>query len=332
MTAGNPEQRAERKNPREAAVLLRSAASFSLVNPLALGASLGNLPRAVPAASRKPFWLIPNLLSLDAPLVAMAWLYVFAKTWRLGYHPWEAYASLGLAVWIIYAADRLLDVSLFGSSGERMEPRHRFHRDYARFFRIGLAFAIPMTVALVVMRMPMTIYKHLMLGGVLVAGFFGLSMLSSQDPREVPHTKNILAGVTFAFGTAMTAHLYRAEFGIYDMLASREFLSFAVLCILNISAIDLWEHAARAADLEIKASDELSLTLPLTLLGGVALGYALLEQERSTRPFFYAILTGAGLLYVLNRNRAHFGIDTLRVLADVALLIPVLVFFVASGP
>ena len=42
----------------------------------------------------------------------MAWLYVFSRTWRLGYQPWEAYASLGLAVWIIYAADRLLDASL----------------------------------------------------------------------------------------------------------------------------------------------------------------------------------------------------------------------------
>lgn len=302
------------------------------LNPLALGALLGDVPRVVPSAYRKPLWLLPNLLSLDAPLVAMAWLYVFSKTWRLGYHPWEAFASLGLAVWIIYAGDRLLDVSLYGSSGERMEARHRFHRDYARFFRIGLAVAVPLAVALVAMRMPMTIYKHLLLGGVLVAGFFGLSMLSSQDPREVPHTKNILAGVTFAFGTAMTAHLYRSEYDIYDMLFSREFVSFAVLCVLNISAIDLWEHAARSADLEIKASDELSLTLPLTLLGAVALGYALLDEEYSSRPFFYAILTGAGLLYVLNRNRSRFGMDALRVLADVALLIPVLVFLAASRP
>jgi hypothetical protein len=301
-------------------------------NRLAFVGPLGNVPRVVSAAYRKPLWLLPNLLSLDAPLVAMAWLYVFAKTWRLGFHPWEAYASLGLAVWIIYAADRLLDVSLLGGNGEKLEARHRFHMDYRKFFRLGLAVAIPLAVALVVMRMPMAIYKHLLMGGVLVAGFFGLSMLSSQDPREVPHTKNVIAGVTFAFGTAMTAHLYRYEYGIYDMLASREFVCFAVLCILNISAIDLWEHASRSADLETKASDELALTLPLTLLGAAALGYALLDEEHSSRPFFYAILTGAGLLYVLNRIRSRFVMDELRVLADVALLIPVLVFLAASRP
>jgi hypothetical protein len=284
--------------------------------------SLGDVPRVVPALNRKPLWLLPNLLSLDAPLVAMAWLFVFAKTWRLGYHPWEAYASLGLAVWIIYAADRLLDASLAGGTKAALEPRHRFHVEHLKFFRVGLLLAGVTAVALVVMRMPMAIYKHLLLGGVMVAGFFGLSMLSSQDPREVPHTKNILAGLTFAFGTAMTAHLYRYEYDIYDMLASREFVCFAVLCILNISAIDLWEHAFRSADVETNATDELSLTLPLTLLGAVALAYALMDEEGATRPFFYAILTGAGLLYALNRLRGNFRMDLLRVLVDLALLHP----------
>jgi hypothetical protein len=284
----------------------------------------------VPAAPRKPLWLLPNLLSLDAPLVAMAWLYVFAKTWRLGYHPWEAYASLGLAVWIIYVSDRLLDASLHHSGDAGMETRHRFHWKYRKLFRTGLAVAVPLAVALVVLRMPMAIYKHLLLGGVMVAGFFGLAMLSSQEPKEVPHAKNILAGLTFAFGTAMTAHVYRYEYDIYDMFASREFVCFAVLCILNISAIDLWEHSARSADRETRASDELALTLPLTLLGAASLAYALLDPQHGARPFFYAILCGAGLLYALNRMRARFEPETLRVLADVALLIPVLVFLAAS--
>lgn len=291
---------------------------------------LGNLPRVVPAAHRKPLWLLPNLLSLDAPLVAMAWLYVFAKTWRLGYHPWEAYASLGLGVWIIYVSDRLLDASLLHSGNERMEERHRFHWQHRKFFRTGLAIAVVFTVGLVVLRMPMAIYKHLLLGGVMVAGFFGLAMLASQETHEVPHAKNILAGLTFAFGTAMMAHLYRYEYDIYDMFGSREFVCFAVLCILNISAIDLWEHAARSADQETKASDELALTLPLTLLGAASLAYALLDSQQSSRPFFYAILSGAGLLYALNRIRSRFRMETLRVLADVALLIPILVFLAAS--
>ncbi len=300
------------------------------LNALAFHASLGNLPRVVPADTRKPLWLYPNLLSLDAPLVAVAWLHVFAQTWRLGYHPWEAYIALGLTVWIIYVADRLLDISLAGGPIDNLEARHRFHRLHQNRFKIALAVAALVTLYMVITKMPVSLYSNLIPGGLLVAGFFGLSMLSSQDPNVVPHSKNVIAGVTFAFGTAMTAHVYRFEYGIYDMLVSREFVCFSVLCILNISAIDLWEHAARTQDLEVKSSDELALTLPLALLAGASLLYALMDSEQASRPFFYAILTGAALLHVLNRSRAHFSMDALRVLADVALLIPVLVFMAAS--
>jgi hypothetical protein len=283
----------------------------------------------VPAEDRKPLWLYPNLLSLDAPLVAVVWLHIFGQTWRLGYHPWEAYVALALAVWSIYVGDRLLDVSLLGGSGGYIEPRHRFHEKHRRILGICVIVALVIGISLVATRMPMTIYRYLLLGGVLVAGFFGLSMLSSQAADEVPHSKNILAGVTFAFGTAMAAHLYRWEFGIYEMLISTEFMCFAVLCVLNISAIDLWEHAGRSADLEIKASDELALTLPLTLLGFASLAFAV--RDMATRPFFYAILTGAALLYILNRSRSRFSLDALRVLADVSLLAPVLVFEAARA-
>jgi hypothetical protein len=284
----------------------------------------------VTAESRKPWWLYPNLLSLDAPLVAVAWLHVFASTWRLGYHPEAAYITLGLAVWVIYVADRLLDASLIGGPSSKLEARHRFHSEHRREFTIGLVVATIAGLFMVFTEMPMTLYSHLVPIGVLVAGFFGLSMLSTQDPKVVPHSKNIVAGVAFAFGTAMTAHLYRSEFGIFDLLTSPEFVCFSVLCVLNISAIDIWEHAARAADVETKASDELALTLPLTLLGGISLLYALLDEEQTTRPFFYAILTGAALLHILNRNRARFSMDALRVLADVVMLVPVLVFIAAS--
>ena len=43
-----------------------------------------------------------------------------------------------------------------------------------------------------------------------------------------------------------------------------------------------------------------------------------------------AILCGVALMYLLNRNRSRFSMDALRVLADVSLLAPVLVFHVAS--
>lgn len=292
---------------------------------------VGNGPGVVASETRKPWWLIPNLLSLDAPLVAIAWLWVFAKTWRLGYHQWEAYAVLGMAVWLIYAADRLFDVAMASGSGIPVEERHRFHERFKSIF-IRLIWAVFVaTTALVLLRMPIVIYNYLLLGAVLVAGFYGLSMIQQSEKSEIPLAKNIMAGFTFAYGTAMMAHLFRQEYGIGDMLLSREFLSFAALCTVNISAIDMWEHAARSTDSETRASDELALTLALGLLGGAALLFALLDNSQATRPFYYSILSAAALIYVLNRNRDKLGTRLLRVLADLAMLVPVLVFKAASG-
>ena len=289
----------------------------------------------MPSDPRKPWWLYPNLLSLDAPLVAVAWLYIFAKTWRVDYHPWEAYVSLALVVWVIYVADRLLDASMNVGTGGTLEARHEFHRRYQKPFLIGAGIAGLVALVLVVSYMSYTIYHYVLVGGVVVAGFFGLSMLSTQEENEIPHLKNILAGAGFAFGTAMMAHVYLPGRGLFDLIVAREFcrefICFAVLCILNISAIDLWEHARRAADVEIKATDELALTLPLTLLAGASLLFALSDHEMATRPFFYAILTGAALLHILNRTRDRFSTDALRVLADVALLLPFFVYLASSG-
>lgn len=292
------------------------------------------------APTRKPFWLWPNLLSLDAPLVAVAWLMVFRKMWRLVYHPWEAYVGLGLVVWVIYVVDRLIDASLRKSDPARCEPRHLFHWRHRKKFATGAAIASVIAVVLLFRYIPASIFGPLVVAGILVGGFFGMSLLTGGETKEVPHLKNILAGLCFAYGTALTAFIYQGAAGFFDAMVSREVLSFGILCVLNISAIDLWEHANRSNDREVKASDELALTLPLTLLGAAAILFALrasphpedsVDYGLVTRSYFYAILTGSALLYILNRMRQRFHMDTLRVLADVALIIPVFVFFASSS-
>ena len=124
----------------------------------------------VPSDCRKPFWLIPNLLSLDAPLVAVAWLYMFAKTWRVQYLPWVAYISLGLMVWLIYVVDRLLDASMGGSSSEKLEARHEFHREHRRAFTILAGIAGVVALVLVITGMPVTIYGYAIIGLIMVIG------------------------------------------------------------------------------------------------------------------------------------------------------------------
>ncbi len=274
--------------------------------------------------------------------MAVAWLYIFAKTWRVDYLPWAAYISLGLVVWVIYVTDRLLDVSMRGDSSEKLAARHEFHRKHQRVFRRVAVVAGFVALMLVITQFPITIFGfgigggfngHAILGVIMVAAFFVLSIFSTHDPDEIPYAKNVLAGMAFAYGTAMVAYVFtNSEMWEFFRFHLRELICFALLCILNIAAIDLWEHAYRSADPEIKASDELALAIPLTLLGAAALVFAAQDHELTTRPFFYAILTGAALLHILNRTRSRFSMDALRVLADIALLVPFIVFLAASKP
>jgi hypothetical protein len=283
----------------------------------------------VSSEQRKPIWLFPNLLSLDAPLVAVAWLYIFAKTWRVDYLPSAAYISLALVVWVLYVTDRLLDSSLREGSAVKLQTRHEFHRTHQRRFRRLAVVAGLAAVVMVVGNLPVRIYQDSLLGAVLVMGFFIMSISAANGPSEIPYAKNVLAGLAFAFGCAVIPFIYTG-FDWWEFILSRELICCAVLFVLNISAIDLWEHANRSTDPEIKAFDELALTLPLTLLGAASLIFAVQAQELTTRPFFYATLTGAALLYILNRTRSRFSMDALRVLADVALLVPFAVFIAAS--
>lgn len=259
----------------------------------------------------------------------MSWLYVFSQSWRL-YIPWSAYLGLGMVVWAIYAADRLLDSAILNESSPSLESRHRFHQQHRRRFQAGIVLALACAVTLLFTSLPMALLRHLLLGAVMVAGYFGLAMIHSQEDSQIAHTKNILAGLTFAFGTAVAAHVYRSELGIYELFSSPEFLSFAALCTIQITAIDVWRRELRAVSRDDHANSELSVTVPLAALAVLSLGYALSDQERAARTHHYAVLTAAALLYVLNRYRHRFPYPALGGLADLALMLPILVVVAAA--
>src|SRR5947209_5517079 len=81
--------------------------------------------------SHPPLWLWFNLLSLDAPLIALVWQDFLARCYPTVLHA-PGRAVLGLTVWAIYLADRLLDVRHPGSPLESIRHRYyRMHRGFA---------------------------------------------------------------------------------------------------------------------------------------------------------------------------------------------------------
>jgi hypothetical protein len=287
----------------------------------------------MPESRRTPSWLWPNLLSLDAPIVALAWLFMFEKTWRM-YLPWHGFAALGLAVWAVYVWDRIIDLKLLSEGDDKLGQRHEFHRRCLPWAGWLAFLALLLSGLLAGFFMPAEIIHYGKLVLVMIGAFFVLTVFALQD-REIPVIRNIMAGVTFGYGTAMAAHvyvpLYEPSQGPWALMITPEMLAFAFLCVLNISAIHFWEHSRRTTDPEQRAENDLTLTIPLTVLAAACLVFALRDPDSTTRPFFYAVLVASALLYVLNRLRDRFSLDALRVMADVAMVAPLPVFFALSA-
>lgn len=259
------------------------------------------------------------MLGLDAPVIAVVWLFLFAQTWRVNYHPWEAYAALGLLVWAIRLVGRLLTSAMIGKDDD-------FNIRHKKVLRNLALVAGACSIVLTVLNLPISGYNYFLIGAVLVTAYFALALFSPAEDNEPVYAKHLMAGGAFAYGTAMMAHAYLPSLAILDMAWSKEFICFAVLCLLASTATDLWTKSSKVDDQETKAASELTLSLPLTLLGAAALVFAVQNESMSTRPFFYAILTGAALLQILNRMHGRFNILAIKALTGACLLAPGVIF------
>lgn len=306
--------------------------------------------------SRTPFWLLPNLLSIDAPLVAVAWMWMLAQALRVEYiHP-AAWWVLPVSIWCVYVMDRLLDGWLHPE--ERTgSPRHVFHWRW-RWVLLPLAlFAAGNCLYQALYVLPRSMFSAGLVAMLLCGIYF---LTAFFQGRDVPFVKNLLAGFIFAMGVgipvnAANANLLVTDFndviyalqktGVQDaawnfgrmvlssliviFLKSREMLVFGLLCMMNITAIDLWERAETAADDETAVGHEATLTFGLIILAGGALVFAGMYADEYSKPFYYAVMVAAAVLQGVNHYRDHFSPNAQRVLADVALLVPLPVFLVA---
>lgn len=93
-----------------------------------------------------PWWLWLNVLSLDAPFVAVLWQTALAHCYRVQLLP-GAQVSLFLAVWVIYMVDRVLDSSA-PVEGGAFTARHSFYRRNRRLFCFAVIPAATILLAL----------------------------------------------------------------------------------------------------------------------------------------------------------------------------------------
>jgi hypothetical protein len=263
------------------------------------------------SASLNPLGLW-HLLSLDAPTVAATWTLFIARAAHVAL-PLFAPAAMFLAVWIIYAADRLVDAR----RQHNLEARHRFHGRHRTAFQTALALAAIAMLPLV-SAMPMrTRHEYLALGGMLLLWLALIHLVGRQFrmPKEL--------AVGFFFSTAVFIPTVSRSSHIGLVLPA---LFFANLCSLNCLFIYAWEHPPEQRD----AKPHATTAFGLRVLEGIAVGSIVLPlammplTSLSGRPILLAASLGAAILLALHRVRTRLDRTDLRAAADLALLSPLL--------
>lgn len=294
--------------------------------------------------SAAPWWLWWNILSFDAPMVAVAWALVFARSAGVVL-PGAEMGALGLVVWLIYTVDRLLDgqsggVAVSGGApasrdvsrseakafGPALRQRHVFHRIHARAVACAAAGVATFTAILVLTQIGEAVLRLAVpLGTILLLYMAWVHLGRRRVLARVP--KEVAVGGVFAAGVALPVWsrigARRWEFFLLALL-------FAAVCTLNCVAIEEWERA-RARGRELDATER-----PLSAANfgsgkfavALAVCAALLTPVVRLRGEFSAIgaaiAASALLILLLDLMRERISADGLRVLVDVALLLPAL--------
>ncbi len=252
-------------------------------------------------ASGVRWWLWPNVLAFDAPVVAVVWQRFLAGVFGVTL-PVAASVVLALVVWGIYLTDRRLD----GLRTHPCQPRHRFAATHSK-----LIAALAVVSFLVAGSLAITLpWPYLIAGAiiaVLVAVYLSMVHLFTVS---LAGRKELLVGVLFAAGVAIP--LIASDVSPSAWLAS--VIGFGLTCWLNCRLIERWESRTNES------------VRWLVVLGIAIIGCSVLCPW----PVGIALAAATALLLVLHFVIHPIGPRLALVLADVALLTPVFVWFLSS--
>jgi len=227
---------------------------------------------------------------------------------------------MALAVWILYAADRLMDTRLLNinpTHHEGLEARHYFHHRRRSAFIAGVLLASIALAFLLPHLTPEAIRLYLILGGFVFAYFILIHV--TQSAHRLP--KEFAVGICFAAATFIPTVSRQPHLRLSLIPPAA---LFAALCSLNCLFIFAWEHDSGHGNAH--PTTRLALHyLPQLAAAIAAVGLGLCFLDRQTPwPIAAACTLSLVLLQFLNRNRNRIPPITLRAAADLALTTPLL--------
>ena len=285
---------------------------------------------------RKPWWTWVNVFSLDAVFVGLIWQAVFCREF-LGRSP-RLYESsiIGLAIWIVYTADRLLDSRRFDPHLKH-SYRHFFH--YEHRVRILAVWSIALVIAAGQIFVLAT--ESQLRWGFLATALVAVYVVAAQRRVvEVPIIpKELQVGILFSFGISLVVWSELPSGAVLELLTST--LLAGCLFTANCLTIAIWEidkdRSQGYSSLPIQAP-RLCRLFPLGLCGFAIVCLSLMMLDCVSEFMSFCLIACTILLLGLNlgmvmKHQSSHAIgwflsslsdddrDTIA-LADVSLVLP----------
>ncbi|MEQ1586809.1 MAG: UbiA family prenyltransferase [Cyclobacteriaceae bacterium] len=168
-----------------------------------------------------------NLLSIDVAVGAVISSLCFSRLFDIKPNPYSM-VTLGLTVWIIYTADRLLDVR--NLKGQATTDRHKFHHRYQKQLWI-LIFLMGFIAAALVF----FLHPSIIVTGILLAASSGLYLLIQKHLR----IKEFVVAILYTIGVLLPS------FGLRGSLSSELYLlsaQFFILALINLLLFSWFEQ------------------------------------------------------------------------------------------
>lgn len=282
-----------------------------------------------------------HLLSLDAPTVAAVWTAFLA--WSVGLAvPGGDVAAMFLAVFMLYATDRLLDAKPLFTLPllPELQARHLFHHHHRNaFLAATLACCAPLAVLL--HHTPESVLHLYVALACLLCGWL-LLVHVRPAPSATAHRLPKEVAVGLFFPAAVFIPTVGRVPGLRAPMLPLALL-FASVCILNCLFLYAWEHPGQPAEAHASTRWGLRRVRGLALASTVASMALLLlwlvphvnpaggwRESHLWAPCAACGFSGA-LLLLLHRQHDRIPPLLLRALADFVLLTPVPVVLVTAS-
>ena len=248
--------------------------------------------------SKAKFYQWPNIVSVDAAMIAVAWQYALAeKLWVI--LEWPAYAVLGISVWLTYMADRLYDVASRPMK-QLQSLRHQFAKKHrSRLWQIWWG-ALMLNLAIATQLSSQQLQRGAILLGIcLLYTYFNQKLSRRFFPKEICVALIYAGGIIVFIPTTPIIPM----------------LSLAWLCLINCLIIGTREKRVDA-DMQVNSITSIPTEryiAPLAFLSTPIMLWA-------TPQLNLAMTLSLALLGILQLFQNRIQIEDFRVMADTTLM------------